>query len=270
MNSQVFCLLLCSVFCAFGYGQNPKIPNSIFDSAYFKTKIIKTLMLGSEDEVKIAQKLESNSKDAPLIYISKRLDTLSNRFDLYEISPLVGHYNKSIFCVWDKVNKIYVDSITLHLYNEIIKSSQKRLNNYDKVTLYNLLVLNLPPLVYGIKVKIKKSSVNGQVNIIGKVEKLYFKSFLRNSFLELAGFYYGFEPRPEISCNKNLLKLLNKSDNNVFYFPFFMSQSLSTTIANEIQKVTLQVFYFNDKGELVNTFWLYDFMEIKSCDTELK
>lgn len=270
MKTKIFCIFFCSIFCVYGHSQSQKISNSIFDSAYFKKRIMNSLMFGSEDELKIAQKLESNSPEAPLIYISKRLDTLSNRFEFYETSPLVGHFRKSIFCVWDKVNKVYVDSITIKLFNEIIKSSQVSLNNYDKVTLYNLLALNLSPLVYGIKFKIKKSSVNGDVKVISKVKKLYDENFLRNSYLELANFYYGFESRKEINCNQNLLTLLNKSDNNVFYFPFFNTQNPSNIKANETQKVTLQVFYFNDKGELVNTFWLYDFMEIKSCKTEMK
>lgn len=189
-------------------------------------------------------------------YIVPVLDRFSNEYLFFEGYKAFSFgqkatYMMAVYCVWDIRNNKFIDTIDYVNFNKIVASMNITLNSYDKAVLYELLTFRELPgrYLYNLRVKKKHQAIHAKkLDLNTRIYKEY--------FLNMSGTL-------DLTCNKEIYDLLNSSTNQILYLPRVTFQNSGL---REIKEFIIQVFYFNEEGELVNTTVLEKFMTLKPCD----
>lgn len=223
------------------------------DTLFIETKLY---TLENNENSKKIEALNTHYKVVEF-YVTQVLDSFSNDYLFFKGEMTFdyiggkGLHFTSVYCVWDIKNNKFIDTIGYTNFNKIIASMNTKLNCFDKAVLYELLTFRQQPGGYAYSIKFRKKYRTLYKEKFDLDDKIFATIFqIRSNSIDL-------------SCNKKIYSLLNSSTNQIFYLPRI---TLSEDGRRKVKDFFIQVFYFNEGGELVNTMLLEKFMTLKPCD----
>lgn len=220
------------------YGQG----DEFIDSNYLRVRLINYY------NTHYPKYFEQNRNDSDKILIQNKFSGLSSIYKFYEVGTRWEH-TPTLFYVWNSREKLFVDSVTINDFNSLVSALNIKLDNCEKALLYNRLVLQKNPIIYETLCKVKFG--------VQHCKQLY--EVKHEIFSENAVVYY----RPELHKNKDLLLFMKSQNKYIFILPHFSKQDIKTSNEADMESVTFQMFYFNEKGDLTATTYLHNLIDVK-------
>jgi hypothetical protein len=264
MNCLKLFFLICIGFCQALCSQEKQRVFTMADSVFCRDKLINFYKnSGSTFDLEIAEGLASNSHKY-ILQINEIYRGLSSRFEIYRFSTNTGHGDAGIHFVWDGMLGRFLDTVTISMFNTIVTATNRRLNNLEKLVLYNAIGLNINLPIYIVRTRVRKTFEGFPTGVSVKEHKLFEKRYkIQHPLAENQMFFE--QNIKEINYSNPLTSLIDSSNDYVLYYPFFNIINRRSQYNSNSNKVTLQVVYFNAAGELVSVLWLFDFFTVDAC-----
>lgn len=204
------------------------------------------------------------------ISMNTYIPKISERYDFIHIGLRdVNHFGAMTF-LYDNESKQTICPVTLNDLNSLFRTSNYTLSNYDKAYLYNELIENKATYKFLEKRKVLFWRVV-------KIKYLYENDFPLNGDL-FVGYYKVKYARLEFSISqvKQLNNILKTSNKYIFYLPRFRqdvgrggfhyrqlnSRYKKANPYNKEERVSLDVYFFNEEGDLLDVSYLEDVFPI--------